>query len=139
MLLDAVGHCDVTGVKKLHIVSLLGKFSADLIRKGRGNWNVNSILRILKALFYNAINVHDLDMKKPCAGIKFYPIDQNLKYIPTNRKIEAVLLKVDGQQQLLVLMALETGSRVNELLRLSPKDILTASSFSIRANRRIPT
>ena len=124
MLLDAVGHCDVAEVKKPHIVSLLEKFSGELKRKKKGNWNVNSMLRILKALFYHAINVHDLDMKNPCAGIKFYPIDQNLKYIPTNNEIEAVLLESDERQQLLVLTALETGARVNELLRLRPKDII---------------
>jgi integrase len=124
MLLDAVGHCDVTEVKKPQIVSLLDKFSAELKRKKKGNWNVNSMLRVLKALFYHAINVHDLDMKNPCAGIKFYPIDQDIKYIPTNAEIEAVMLECDEQQQLLVLTALETGARVNELLRLSPKDIL---------------
>lgn len=126
MLLDAVGHCGVSEVKKPHIVSLLEKFSGELKRKKKGNWNVNSMLRILKALFYHAINVHDVNMKNPCAGIKFYPVDQEIKYIPTNREIEAVLSKVDEQQQLLLLTALETGARVNELLRLKPKDILAS-------------
>jgi integrase len=125
-LLDAVGDCDVTGIKKAHIVALLDKFSGELKRRKKGNWAVNAMLRILKALFYHAINVHDLEMKNPCVGIKFYPIDQTVKYIPTNREIEKVLLDCDERQQLLVLTALETGARINELMRLKPADILAS-------------
>jgi integrase len=124
LLLQRVGDVPVTNVKKSDVVALLNSFSKELRKRGRSNYNVNACLRSLKALFYEAINVYDVDMKNPCVGIKFYPLDYKLKYIPSNETIEQLLIECDGEERLLIAFVLETGCRINEALRFSDKDIL---------------
>lgn len=80
-------------------------------------------VRILKHLFFYAINIHDVDIKNPCVGLKPFPIDKKPKYIPTNQEIEKVLLACREDEQLLLLFVMETGCRINEALNFSDKDI----------------
>lgn len=123
MLLHHTGDVYVSEITKAQVNALLNKFSKDLKKRGKGNYNVNSMLRILKHLFYHAMNIHDVDMKNPCVGIKAYPIDKDLKYIPPDDEIEQVKNDLDDQERLLVQFLEETGARINEALRLSDTDV----------------
>ena len=100
------------------------RFSFDLKKRGKSNYNVNSMLRILKHLFYYAIDIHDVFMKNPCVGLKPFPIEKKVKVIPTNEEFEEVLLACRRDEQLLLLFIMETGCRVNEAIAFSDKDIL---------------
>lgn len=146
MLLERIGNIPVQNVKKIDILKLLNSFSAQLIKDGKSNWNVNSMLSILKHLFYTAINDHEIEMKNPCLNIKRFPIENHLKLIPTNEMIEAVLLECDEEERLLICFVMETGARINECLRFSSKDISNGqivlytrkSRYSNLTGRKIP-
>ena len=62
-------------------------------------------------------------VKKSLKKIKVFPIDKDIKIIPTNEMIEAVLLNCEELEKLLIIFLLETGARLNEALRLTDKDI----------------
>ena len=81
-------------------------------------------LRISKSLFYYAINVHDIEIKNPCVGINEFPIDREIKYIPSNDQIEEILLDCNKDERLLIAFVMETGCKVNEALRFSDEHIL---------------
>ncbi len=124
MLLDHVGNMMVSQVKKSQIRELVVSFSVDLQKKKRTNHNANSMIRVLKHLFYYAINIQDVDMKNPCVGLKPFPIENKLKYIPTNEEIEALLMTCREEEQLLIIFVMETGCRINEALAFSDRDII---------------
>lgn len=147
MLLNQTGNIPVSQIKKAHVNTLLNQFSSDLKRSDKTNHNVNSMLRILKALFYHAINVHDIEMKNPCVGIREYPLDHGIKYIPSSDQIEEILLQCDDEERLLIAFVMETGCRINEALRFSDTDILDSeivlytrkSKNSNLTGRKVPT
>lgn len=124
MLLNHVGNVMVSQVKKAQIRELLISFSVDLQKRKKTNHNANSMIRVLKHLFYYAINIQDVDMKNPCVGLKPFSIENKLKYIPTNEEIEAVLASCREDEQLLVLFVMETGCRINEALAFSDRDMI---------------
>ena len=92
-------------------------------RNGYDSWKVNDCLRILKALFNYGIDIYEISMKNPCSKIPFYKVKKKLKYIPGYEEIEEVQEKCNPRQALLIQFCLETGSRINEALRLEDKDI----------------
>jgi len=124
MLYENTGDINFSEVRKSTINKILQDFSKDLAKRGKTNHKVNAMLRCLKALFNYGLKVYDLDIKNPCDRLDYYPVDKNLKYIPTNEEIEAVLKNCDDDQRFLIAFILETGARINEALRFSAKDIL---------------
>jgi integrase len=124
MLIEHVGNVNTCTVTKAQIRSLLIQFSQELKRRKKTNYNANSMLRVLKHLFYYAIDIHDLNMKNPCVGLKPFPIEKKIKVIPTNKQIEDILLACRKDEQLLILFVMETGCRVNEAISFSDRDIL---------------
>ncbi len=87
------------------------------------NYPVNALLRVIKALFYYAIETYELNMRNPCKGIDFYPIEKRMKYIPRNEELTALLLLCDEEQKTLVEFVRDTGARINEAIELMGEDV----------------
>jgi integrase len=124
MFYDYVGDVKVSDVTKPQINNFLADFSKDLLFRGKTNYKVNSCLAILKTLFFHGIRVYDLNIKNPCVGLEFYPFEKKLKYIPTERDIEAVLELCDPEERKLVEFVRDTGARIDEAMRLMPEDVI---------------
>ena len=122
MLLDRLGNVNVSEITRQQIDSFLNDFSRDLIGRGRTNHKGNACLRYLKALFFYGCRIHELQ-NNPCVGLEFFPIDKKLKYIPSDEDIDGVLKLCDQEEALLVRFVMDTGARINEALRLTPKEI----------------
>ena len=87
------------------------------------NYPVNALLRVIKALFYYAIETYELNMRNPCKGIDFYPIEKRMKYIPRDEELTALLLLCDEEQRDLVEFVLGTGARISEAIALKGEDV----------------
>ena len=87
------------------------------------NYPVNALLRVVKALFYYAIETYELNMRNPCKGIDFYPIEKRMKYIPSDEELTALLLLCNEEQKSLVEFIIDTGARINEAIALMGKDV----------------
>lgn len=124
MLHDFVGNVKTSEVTKPQINKFLADFSKGLLGRGKTNYKVNACLRCFKTLFFHGIRLYDLDIKNPCVGLEFYPIAKKLKYIPTDKDIEAVLELCDPGERRLVEFVRDTGARIDEAIRLMPEDVL---------------
>lgn len=80
-------------------------------------------IRHLKALFNYGIDILELTIKNPCHKLKFYPVDINLKKIPTEEEIAEIREQLNKEQKLLFDFVDETACRVNEAVRLEAKDV----------------
>jgi integrase len=126
MLFDAVGNIPVHEVARKQVADVIAAFSSRLKKNGKTQHKANSMLRIFKATFFYGINLYELDIKNPVVGIKFNSIDKRLKYIPSDKDIQAVMAICSDRQRLLVEFVKETGCRIQEALRLTKNDVLDA-------------
>jgi len=124
MFLEFVGDVPVSAVAKSQINSFLADFSKDLLSRKRTNYKVNACLRCLKTLFFHGIRIYELDIKNPCVGIEFYPVAKRLKYIPSDKDIDAVLKLCDPDERRLIEFVRDTGVRIDEAMRLMAEDVL---------------
>lgn len=102
---------------------LLMEEAERLLDAGKTYHKANAMLKSLKALFNYGIDVLDLTIKNPCQKAKFYPIEHNLKKIPTDKEIADVRGKLNQEQRLLFDFVDETGCRIMEAIRLTHKDL----------------
>ncbi len=123
MLIQQVGNVPVTSVTKAQINSFLLEYSKNLRGRGRTNHGANAMLRSIKAIFNYAIRIFDIDTRNPCVGIKLFPVDINLKYIPSEQEIALVRDALDNEECFLFDFVEQTGCRISEALRLSFEDI----------------
>jgi integrase len=123
MLLDKVGNKPVDDIKKLDVAEVVNSYSQDLRKRKKTQHKANAMLRILKATFFYGINLHDLDIKNPCVGLKMNSVDKKLKHIPSDPDIEAVMAICNVNQKLLIQFVRDTGCRISEALRLGRGDV----------------
>ena len=123
MLIQQVGNVPVASVTKAQINRFLLDYSKKVRGRGRTNHCTNAMLRSLKALFNYAIRIFDVDMRNPCIGIKLFPVDINLKYIPSEQEIALVRDALDNEECFLFDFVEQTGCRISEALRLRFEDI----------------
>ena len=123
MLIQQVGNIPVASVTKAQINSFLLEYSKNLRGRGRTNHGANAMLRSIKAIFNYAIRIFDIDMRNPCVGIKLFPVDINLKNIPSEREIGLVRDALDNEERFLFDFVEQTGCRISEALRLKFEDI----------------
>lgn len=114
---NRLGNVILSDIRKPDIESLL------VSESHKGFYTVNAMLRCFKALFNHAIENHDLNIKNPCKGMKFFPIEKRIKYIPSDQDIEDLLNVCDEHQRLLIEFLRDTGARLSEALKLKGKDI----------------
>jgi len=123
-LLKTIGNVPIKSITRKDINDFLFKASLKAQEKRKDNYGVNYMLNLFKALFNYAIDSHELEMRNPCQGIKPFSIKKKLKYIPSDKDIEAVKDICDPQQKLLIEFISETAARINEPLKVTGKDIL---------------
>ncbi|MCX6155942.1 MAG: tyrosine-type recombinase/integrase [Candidatus Kapabacteria bacterium] len=123
-LLLFLGDKFVKDVSKSDINNLLIDYANELKNKNLDNYAVNALLRVVKALFNQGIDILDMHIVNPCRGVRFYSVKKNLKYIPTDADIEALLNVCDQEERLLICFVRDTGARINEAIRLTFNDII---------------
>lgn len=123
ILLNSLGDIPIDQIKRIDIENILLTTSQRQKSRGGDNYVVNAMLAIYKALFNHAIQRRDLSIKNPCFGIKPFSISKKLKYIPSDKDIEAVRSLCDIGQNSLIDFVMETGCRINEALRILVSDV----------------
>jgi integrase len=122
-LLERYGDIPVTGITKNMVRQLLDAESLRLQLAGKTNHEVNTTLECIKAFFYFVIDDLLIDMSNPCRKVPKYPIEQNLKYIPTSQEIDYLRSKMSQAQLRLYDFVTQTGCRIGEALRFEVSDI----------------
>ncbi|HPQ42946.1 MAG TPA: site-specific integrase [Syntrophales bacterium] len=120
-LIKKWGRLDVNGIEKKMVIAHFTDMSNELAKRGKDNYLVNKSIRILKAMFYWAIDDLEVMDKNP-AKIKLFPIDRKLKYIPPDKDIKIVLEKCNEEQKRLIKFVMDTGARISEALRVADTD-----------------
>jgi integrase len=123
LLLTAIGNVPISQITRSDINNFLLSFANDQHAKGFGNYAVNTMIRAFKSLFYFGIDNYNLNISNPCKGIKMFSVNKRLKYIPTDKEIEAVRSLCNREQKLLIDFAKETGCRIGEAIRFKGRDI----------------
>ena len=123
MLLKHVGNIHISKITRHEINDFLNNFSTDLKQRGKTQHQVNAMLRNLKALFSWGIKIYDLNIKNPCSGLDYFPIEIKLKYIPPEEEIDAVKNVLVDYQVFLIDFVDQTACRVNEAIRFRYEDI----------------
>ena len=125
LLIDYLGeNAKVLHITKNDVMKALLSYSDTLREQGNGNYAVNSMLRIIKALFNYGIEFIDLKMVNPCYKIQPFSVNQTVKYIPTDKEINEVLSLCKPKELKLILFVRDTYCRINEALNLTYADIL---------------
>lgn len=123
LLLENLGNISVSQITKGDVNNFLVNYANGQHAKGKGNYSVNSMIRVYKALFYYGIDFHNITTPNPCKGIKPFPINKHIKYVPTDTEIDNLLKVCDTEQARLIKFIIETGARIGECLRFKGKDI----------------
>jgi integrase len=124
ILLKYFGDVPITTIKKADINKFLLEKAKEAKQQGDDNYAVNYTLVLYTALFNHIIEQHELDYRNPCKGIKPFPVTKKIKYIPSDKDVEAIRSLCTEQQKLLFDFVAETGARINEPLKVTGKDIL---------------
>lgn len=124
ILFKYFGDIPIKTIKKHDINKLLLEKAKEAKQQGDDNYAVNYMLVLYTALFNHAIDQHELDYRNPCKGIKPFPVTKKIKYIPSDKDVEAIRAICTKRQKLLFDFVVETGARINEPLKITGKDIL---------------
>ncbi|MDQ5987401.1 MAG: Tyrosine recombinase XerC [Syntrophus sp. SKADARSKE-3] len=129
------GSLDIKQIDRLMVSNYLTDMSQRLKRQGKDNYQANKTLRIIKALFFWALDQDLLD-RNP-VRIKLFPINKKIKYIPPTGDIEKAMAKCNLEQQKLIRFCMDTGARIGEALRVTDKDFNNGTiTLFTRKNRR---
>ena len=88
----------------------------------KSNTLANRDLRMIKALFSHGVDREMLD-KNPAERIKFFPVDEKQKYVPSKEDIEKVISVATPRQSHYLLAIIHSLARVNEINKLKRKDV----------------
>lgn len=92
------------------------------VNQARGGFVANKELRFIKALFNHAIAM-EWATYNPCTGIKPFPIDSELKYIPPEEDVRKILEKASPKQKAYVLVAIHSLGRSSSINNLRWDDV----------------
>jgi integrase len=109
----------VNEITKEMVNDLLESESIRLENAGKTNHKVNALLRVMKAFFNYCIDYLDIEMKNPAKGIKPFPVQVNMKYIPTDVDVGNVRRYLNPAQKKLFDFVAETGCRINEAVGIA--------------------
>jgi integrase len=124
VLFEQFGDVPIDTIKKADIEKLLLETSKKLQEEGKDNYAVNGMISCYKALFNFVIDSYeDIDLKNPVLKIDMYSVEKHVKYIPSDKDIEAVLAQCTPEQKRLLQFIDSTAARINECLNLKGKDI----------------
>jgi len=117
------GRMRVEDLSKRQVHDYLLDLSKRLKKEDKDNYQVNKTIRALKAMFYYAVDTLEILDKNPIKGIKPYPVDKKLKYIPPDAHLVIVCDHLNDDQQKLLEFVKATGCRIGEALRAKAEDI----------------
>lgn len=108
---------------------LLTEITPEMIRRKlieisqeKGNQTANRHLRALRSVFEQALNDGDIG-RNPCRGIKMFPIERPVKFIPTQDQISKVMLLAKPMDQAYLTLIWQTAARVREINNLTWEDV----------------
>ena len=111
------GDAPVHAITKKDVMDFLVERRADA-----GNKAANRSLRDLKALWNWGI-ASDLVIFSPLNGIKRYPEEPVVKYIPPPEDVAKVILVAQGDEQDLILTVYHLAARLGEVLAMTWEDV----------------
>jgi integrase len=104
-------------------------------RKKVSPQTANKEIRYLKATFNYGIK-NSFITTNPVKGIKFYPIEERFKYVPSQQVIEKVIAEADSDTQDYLLTIKETLGRMIEINRLKWTDVNFDGRFVVLYTRK---
>jgi len=122
-LVAKFGQLDTRQISKSDLNDYLLAEAERLQKKNKGAYQLNLTIRILKSLFYYALDTLEIIDKNPTKGIKLFPVDKKLKYIPPDQDIDLIKSRINGERLNLFLFVIETGARISECIRAEASDI----------------
>ncbi len=101
------------------------KFRNNLIDKSKAPKSINGIIQLLTAIINYSIKEKNLKLINPCTGIKRLKVDNHRERFLAIDEVNKLKNKVqnDIDFYLFVLLALNTGNRVQDILKIQKKDI----------------
>jgi site-specific recombinase XerD len=87
-----------------------------------GNCAANRDLKEFKALFNWGIR-QELLFKNPCINIEDYPEEPTVKYVPSAKDINLVLMAADPDDMDLILTLYHTAGRISEVFNIKWEDV----------------
>jgi len=86
----------------------------------KGNPNANKTLRALKSVF--EMSIEEIG-RNPCRGIKMFPVEKPVIFVPSKEQISKVLLLATPGDQAYLSLIWQTGGRVREVNNLPWEDV----------------
>mgnify|MGYP003990155909 FL=1 len=120
-----------------------GKKVARMSKKPIAKATINRELAILKAMFNMAIRDGEADTN-PVKAVKFFKEDNKKERILTSEEIQRLLAECNGHLKPIVILALNTGMRLREVLYLKwsridfNRNIIIVTQTKSNKNRNIP-
>ena len=120
-----------------------GKKVARMSKKPIAKATINRELAILKAMFSMAIRDGESDTN-PVKAVKFFKEDNQKERILTSEEIQRLLAECNGHIKPIVILALNTGMRLREVLYLKwsridfNRNIIIVTQTKSNKNRNIP-
>ena len=98
-------------------------------------YTANQDLRYLRAAFNFGIG-QKLICSNPTEGIKFFPVEKKIKYVPSSEDIDKVIAAADSDTQDYLWIIRETMARVSEINSLKWEDVNLEDHFVILYTRK---
>ena len=106
-----------------------------LQRRKVSAYTANQDLRYLRAAFNYGME-NKLISQNPTVGIKFFPVEKRVKYIPENGDIDKVIAAADRDTQDYLWALRETMARVGEVNRLVWEDVSLDGRYLVLYTRK---
>ena len=115
------GSMDIQSISRADVV----KFRNNLLEKSKATKSINVILQLLTSIINYSIKEKDLKYINPCTGIKRLKVNNQRERFLTLLEVTELKHKVKDNDAfyIFVLIALNTGNRVNDILKLQKKHI----------------
>ena len=98
-------------------------------------YTANKDLRYLRATFNYAVK-HSMIKLNPTEGLNFFPVEKNVKFVPTIDDINKVIAVADADTQDYLWTIRETMARVSEINQLLWEDVSLQERFVILYTRK---
>lgn len=106
-----------------------------LERRKISAYTANKDLRYLRATFNYGVRKNMITIN-PAEGLEFFPVEKNVKFVPTSEDIDKVIAVADADTQDYLWTIRETMARVSEINQLLWEDVSLKGRFVILYTRK---